>query len=119
MADFIAVAWQEHMQNIKDIRGENADTNEVTALFSQRRLLEHKSHFYWNSSLFQSYIDNKTIPMGLRIQLFPTLGTLWHSNGVGGSKTLLICSLTLLEILKEHYVKVDGEIQAFISKSKL
>lgn len=45
-------------------------------LLRLQRMLERKSHIYWNKWYFSNYIDDQMSPWGLRIQIFPTINKL-------------------------------------------
>lgn len=38
-----------------------------------KRLLEKKAWLFWNNKYFHKYIEDKIVPWGLRIQIFPNL----------------------------------------------
>lgn len=99
----------------------NIETNEILALFAHlKKLLEHKSRFYWHGHFFQSYIDNKVVPLGLRIKIFPTLKNLPNLLRTEWEENLTTCSVNMMRMLKDHYdlenKKLDAEIQGIQNK---
>lgn len=122
MANYCISAWVDQMNKIKTTAlGDNIEANEITALFAHlKKLLEHKSRFYWHSHFFQSYIDNKVVSLGLRIQIFPTLKNPLNVLRTEWDENLTTCSFNMMRMLKDHYdlenKKLDAEIQGIQNK---
>lgn len=43
------------------------------AFLRLQRLLERKARIFWHKKYFNKYIENKIVPWGLRIQIFPNV----------------------------------------------
>lgn len=73
--DVLGTAWGDFMFTIQAGCLTNQKTDDETKVFLDRmfNLLKRKSHLHWHIQYFESYIREKVCPLGLRIQIFPTL----------------------------------------------
>lgn len=78
-------------------------------------LLKRKSHLHWHIEYFKQYVREETCPLGLKIQLFPTINDPFSTFKTCWEQTLTQCSVELMKILTTqstlYMTSLDGEIE--------
>lgn len=69
-----------------------SDEEIKTFLDQMFNLLKKKSHLYWHTEYFKQHIREDTCPLGLRIQLFPTIKEPSPTFKTSWEKILTQCS---------------------------
>lgn len=121
MATFSDPDWEKRMDNYAT-KWSNEDRTHIALdeyFFSLKNILIKNSHLHWHAHYLGIYVNDKVCPLGLRIQLFPnfridddTFKTKWEDG-------LTSCSLSLLQLLIDHYKddlgSVDREVSTLLS----
>lgn len=100
----------------------NQQSEDETKTFLDRmfNLLKKKSHLYWHIQYFESYITENVCPLGLRIQIFPTIKDPSPDFRKSWENTLTKCSIELMEKLTTQYRSdmtiLDGEIDRLLNQ---
>lgn len=120
--DVLGTAWGDFMSNIQAGCLTNYKTDDETKIFLDRmfNLLKRKSLLYWHIQYFESYVKEKLYPLGLRIQMFPTIKDPSPDFKKAWEGTLTQCSLELMKQLTTQYrsdmTMLDGEIERLINQ---
>lgn len=100
----------------------NQQSEDETKTFLDRmfNLLKKKSHLYWHIQYFESYITEKVCPLGLRIQMFPTIKDPSPDFRKSWEDILTNCSIELMQKLTAQYridmTILDGEIDRLLNQ---
>lgn len=82
---------------------------------SLKRLLEKKARVFWNNKYFQKYIEDRNVPWGLRIQVFPNLSKIESEFKIDWESNLQSCSFKMMEALCQNYQRelevINGDIE--------
>lgn len=115
---FLGQDWETLMQQYLDKFGDNDRTEaEISSLFFKlAKNLEKKSSFFWHVRSFQDYIKSNLNPLGLRIQIFPTLEDLDAAFKSTWENALQTCSRSLMQILMDEYTKRSSILDIEITK---
>lgn len=115
---FVGQDWDLLMQKYLDKFGDNERIEaEISSLFFKlSKNLEKKSLFFWHIKSFQDYIQNNINPLGLRIQIFPTLEDLDTDFKSTWENILQTCSRSLMETLINEYTKRTNALDIEITK---
>lgn len=121
---FLGQDWETLMQQYLDKFGDTDRTEaEISSLFFKlTKNSEKKSSFFWHIRSFQEYMKSNINPLGLRIQIFPTLEDLDATFRSTWENTLQTCSRNLMQILIDEYTKrslvLDTEITKICERLK-
>ena len=78
-------------------------------------LLKRKSHLYWHIEFFRRYLTETICPIGLRVQIFPTIKDPTVDFKNNWESLLLGCSMELMKSLVLQYTQdmtiLDREIE--------
>lgn len=78
--------------------------------------MEKKLLLFWHIKSFQDYIKNNINPLGLRVQIFPTLEDLDTEFKLIWENILQTCSRSLMETLIDEYTKRTKTLDTEITK---
>lgn len=83
-------------------------------------LLKKNSHLYWHIQYFKSYITEKVCPLGLWIQMFPTIKDPSPDFRKSWENILTNCSIELMQQLTTQYrtdmTSLDVEIDRLLNQ---
>lgn len=115
--DVLGTVWSGFMTQIQTAcltNSTRSDEEVKTFLDRMLNLLKHKSHLHCHTEYFKQYINEGVYPLGLRIQLFPTVKDPSPAFKSSWEKTLTHCSLELMRTLITQYesdmTSLDSEI---------
>lgn len=105
MGDLVGTEWDTLMSGIQtSFQTKEQQESDVSALFlTLKRTLEKKSALHWHIQSFERYIKENINPIGLRIQIFPTLDNITSQMKKAWENTLNECSKNLMRLLQEEY----------------
>lgn len=95
---------------------EQIETEISSLFFRLSKNLEKKSLLFWHVQSFQDYIKSNINPLGLRIQIFPTMEDLDTDFKLKWENILSTCSRNLMEALIEEYTKRTKMLDMEITK---
>lgn len=110
------------MANIqKDYQDKEQVTSDLSSLFScLTKILEKKSALHWHIESLGRYIREGINPIGLRIQIFPTLDNITKELKTNWETKLNECSKHLMLLLQNEYQQqlrgMDMEIQTLYTR---
>lgn len=107
MTNFIGQDWDTLMESyLKEFGHSEQLDSEISSLFFKlSKMLEINSRLFWHIKSFQDYIGEAMTPLGLRVQIFPTLEDMDSDFKTQWEKVLCTCSLCLMELLICDYNK--------------
>lgn len=114
--DVLGTAWMDFMSTIQAscLTGQKFEDESKVFLDRMFNLLKKKSHLHWHIQYFEQYIK-EVCPLGLRIQIFPTIRDPSLDFKKHWENTLTKCSLELMTQLNSQYIvdmtALDGEIE--------
>lgn len=116
MATYRGPAFDGFMSKIHQAQGSSFGGITLERFFkSLQRLLEKKAHIFWNHKYFLRNIEDKIIPWGLRIQIFPNIFKIESDFKKDWESNLQSCSVKIMEALCQNYVEdlevVNNEIE--------
>lgn len=117
MTNYASSNWDSTMSGLyrNFVQREQRDT-ELSSLFSNlRKVLEKKSSYHWHIHSFKQYIRNEMNPLGLRIQIFPTLEDMSVNFKKEWEKNLSKCSTGMMSLLIDEYqrklIDIEKELE--------
>lgn len=117
MAEFQGTNWDSLISNYQsNFNDHDKREMEVIAISnSLRTLLERKSNNSWHQKYFNKYLEEGINPMGLRIQIFPTIHIISLTLKKKWEENLQACSDMMTALLvddyKEQMISLDQEIE--------
>ncbi|XP_040193145.1 uncharacterized protein LOC120926910 [Rana temporaria] len=94
------------MSQYRDHGAKEAKGSEMTALFSQLKILvEKKVAMFWQVENFEHYIREEINPLGLRVQIFPTFEDMDNMFKKRWENNLQQCTKIMMKLLIEEYQK--------------
>lgn len=116
---FVGQDWETLMQQYLDKFSDSDRTEaEISSLFFKlAKNLEKKSSFFWHIRSFQDYLKSNMNPLGLRVQIFPTLEDLDADFKSTWENALQTCSRNLMQILIDEYTKRSLALDIEITKT--
>lgn len=120
--DVLGTAWGDFMSSIQAGCLANQQLEDETKTFLDRlfNLLKKKSHLHWHIQYFELYITEKVCPLGLRVQLFPTIKDPSVDFKKSWENTLTNCSIELMSKLTTQYrsdmTSLDAEIDRLLNQ---
>ncbi|XP_040183709.1 uncharacterized protein LOC120916831 [Rana temporaria] len=103
--DFVGTAWSGLMTEFQtSYNGTNKDVDDLRLFFGKLKyLLKKKSNLYWHMEFFKEYIKENISPMGLRIQMFPTIKNASQDLKNSWEGVLNKCSKECMQLLLIQY----------------
>lgn len=84
----------------------------MNSLFLQlKTLVENKVSLFWQIENFKHYIQEDINPLGLRVQIFPTLDNLDTTFKKRWENNLQQCTKTMMRLLIEEYRKRTAALE--------
>lgn len=118
MGAFSGEAWVGLMEKIQQSQnsGEISDKDLEQAFLSLQRLLERKARIFWHKRYFNKYIDNKIVPWGLRVPIFPNIRKVEESLKSKWEENLQSCSFGMMDLLFTQYEHELGILDESVLK---
>lgn len=114
--DVLGTDWTGFMSNIQtSCLNDHKIEDDLKMYFTKMyTLLKRKSHLHWHIEYFRRYLAEKTCPIGLKGQIFPTIKDPSSDLKKSWENTLSNCSFELMRSLIVQYsqdmITLDQEI---------
>lgn len=126
MVDFQGAGWDSLIQGFQHSFDQNKRLEMDHQAFSNscKKLLERKSTNAWHQKYFNRYLEERMNPVGLRIQIIPTIENISQSLRRKWEDNLQSCSAMMMMLLADEYKEqsntIDTELQRlYEEQSKL
>lgn len=110
--DFFGTAWAGLMNEFQTSYNlSNKENDDLKVYFGKlKQLLKKKSNLNWHMEFFNQYIWENISPMGLRIQMFPTVKNATQELKNFWEGILSKCSKEFMQLLLIQYQLVTNQL---------